>query len=1092
MYPTHLDRILTTSFPIATILEGELPIQPQVTPGWGVSGVLLLLTGAVYTLLGIKNARVHTFFSAAYLASLATTVLIVYVMTLPVSDTIQGAYVVAVAMTGIILGGAATIFKEVTEGLGCMLGGFCLSMWLLCLQEGGLLQGTAAKVIFIACFTLCGFAFYFSRYTRDYALIGMISFGGATVTVLGVDCFSRAGLKEFWAYIWGLNENLFPLGVNTYPLTKGIRVEIAAIVIIFLAGIVSQMKLWRIIKARREKRDAERAAGERDLQREEESVGRQVEGINSRERRQWERAFGEGDGRSVIGSADSGVGDMEMEKKLHYSNGLSSGPHSPRDIIVETMELPMDDSPPAVPPKSPPPPQGLVSKHDGNGMVTVRVARDDLTAKQEVSQEEGPRTWILGPDGEVRPASRVYREDYSRSSAASPTPAVVPLPFRVPAEDGVDDDKSSVAAFAADDGETPIPSKRNSMVNRLSQGSINLLRSFSQRSSGVDGPKRRNTGSCEDLVRPKSNRFDEDNGSIAATIDNESLDDETSTIRDMESPESIEIKAALASSTDATPKRESTRQESKVPEPAIIPKEAEHQDQPAPANVASESVVDNVSDVNQVSDKPVPAESSEASDITPAEDNKPSENGTEAQKAKAKSVASVDSTPVSLTKDRLPRTLSRVAMSYRTNEWAKHLSNAETPEPDTLQISDYVESDEEKPYKEESSVPLDVEDLQLTAENATPAPAPVTRRNSTSMSNYAGARSVSRAMSRQSVLSTAPGSLALDLQGRDSPNGMNYSNNTSSGNRISSALGLRRTGSGLPVHPIVEERDEDESSTRASPTPGESISARVSRANSSSSSVPGEPMVRPPVPGVVSYSSPQTLIGKREMLLRHKAQSPYPPAPTPDLYQPQRPPSEVGSVYNYNAYSGHQNPIIPDDDMPMSQRREIMRHNSMLSLTSSQSMGPRPTSVMGGPSLSAESLPFNSHQPQRHSKLPSQAVRDAQLANFRQSVAADLRAGTPVAGMASNGRETPLPSHNGPHYSLVPGQYNRELEVQRSIDTQRSVLLSQKEAEAQRRESQRWEKEMGDRAFEERMRRGDMLEAHREAMRKLQGGARHA
>ncbi len=187
--------------------------------------------------------------------------LIVYVMTPPVKDALQGGYLVAVVVSGCIVGAASMFFRELTEGLGCALGGFCVSMWLLCLVPGGLLHAVASKAIFIACFTLGGFAFYFSHYTRDWALILMISFSGATVTVLGIDCFSRAGLKEFWAYVWDLNDKLFPLGANTYPVTKGIRVETAAIIILFLFGIISQIKLWKIVRDKREKRAEEEAEG---------------------------------------------------------------------------------------------------------------------------------------------------------------------------------------------------------------------------------------------------------------------------------------------------------------------------------------------------------------------------------------------------------------------------------------------------------------------------------------------------------------------------------------------------------------------------------------------------------------------------------------------------------------------------------------------------------------------------------------------------------------------------------------------------------------------------------------------------------------
>ena len=155
----------------------------------------MLITGVTYTLVGIKNRWIHTFFSTAYITALGVAVLIVYVMNIPVSNAIQGGYVVAVIMSGCAVGAASMFFKELTEGLGCALGGFCVSMWLLCLVPGGLLQSVPSKAIFIAVFTLVGFGFYFSRWTRDWALIGMISFAGATVTVLGIDCYSRAGLK---------------------------------------------------------------------------------------------------------------------------------------------------------------------------------------------------------------------------------------------------------------------------------------------------------------------------------------------------------------------------------------------------------------------------------------------------------------------------------------------------------------------------------------------------------------------------------------------------------------------------------------------------------------------------------------------------------------------------------------------------------------------------------------------------------------------------------------------------------------------------------------------------------------------------------
>ena len=119
----------------------------------------------------------------------------------PVTDAVQGAFLVAAVATGLIFGLLSLIFTEVAEGFGCLLGGFCLSMWFMVLRPGGLIQNSIGKGIFIAAFSILAWSLSFFHRTREYGLIVCISFAGATITVLGIDCFSRAGLKELWLYI---------------------------------------------------------------------------------------------------------------------------------------------------------------------------------------------------------------------------------------------------------------------------------------------------------------------------------------------------------------------------------------------------------------------------------------------------------------------------------------------------------------------------------------------------------------------------------------------------------------------------------------------------------------------------------------------------------------------------------------------------------------------------------------------------------------------------------------------------------------------------------------------------------------------------
>ena len=187
--------------------EDPLPIKPKITPAAGIAGVILMITGAAYAIIGIKHQWLVVFFSSAYLAALGVTVLVIYVMDPPISDAIQGAYMVAAIMTGMVFGGVSLVFKEVTEGLGCLLGGFCVAMWFLVLKPGGLITDTTGKAIMIGVMAAVAWSLSFSQYTRSYGLIVCTSFSGATIAILGIDCFSRAGLKEFWMYIWGVFSN---------------------------------------------------------------------------------------------------------------------------------------------------------------------------------------------------------------------------------------------------------------------------------------------------------------------------------------------------------------------------------------------------------------------------------------------------------------------------------------------------------------------------------------------------------------------------------------------------------------------------------------------------------------------------------------------------------------------------------------------------------------------------------------------------------------------------------------------------------------------------------------------------------------------
>lgn len=1137
---------------LVTITEGELPLTPRITPGLSVAGVILMLTGAAYTLIGIKTQWLHCFLSAGFLAAVGVTVLIIYVMNPPISDGVQGAYVVAATGTGLLLGGAALVFKEVTECLACMLGGFCLAMWLLTLKEGGLLgSGGAGVTIFIAVFAAAGFAGYFSRWTRAHLMITCISLSGATAVVIGIDCFSRAGLKEYWAWIWNINDNLFPFGADTYPLTRGIRVEQAVTIIIAMIGLVSQNKLWLVVKAHRAKKEEERLRIEAENQEHEANVGRDVERATASERKQWEAVYG---GKSPIGvhmSEDSGVGDFYNERKPRNSGTTTTATATRRSTIDEREEIEMAEIPiaeeervgdpvmelPGDQPEPPPKPKTAAEKvldRDADGMVTVRVAVDDVAAGSPAAErEEEEKVWLIGDDGEARLVPKASAE--FRAKASTPTPNLVSLPFRVPAEAaeagaGGDDDQSSIAAIADHDGDLletrSTASKRSSIANRLSVGSADLFRRLSQRSLGrkIDTAARGKSESREDLTSPVK----EDNESIAATLNESDGFSVRAVTPTDERPFSKEIKAELG---DEDTQEKATRK--RPTSEATVSTDILN----SPATDANATRSPDATKFKPSLDSMITSEKASAKQVegsSAVEDESVSKAG--------KSIASeTDSGPISLTKDRLPRGLSKIALSYRTNEWAKHLSNAEMPSPAELRIPHEPEAElTQVKEAEEKAAPVNVDELKKTALDATPPPA---------MPRSVSGMSVQRPANLGVTGSNVPVKSPLHSPSNPDASVASQSQLLPS-QRVSSDV---RRVSGR----AVAEEDDNKSvmstdsrkaarNAAAAALTGEGVSGSSPMSSNGNSTPPSARHIstRPPVPGLVSYDSPQTLIGQRDLLMRKKAS-----VLRPDSVQPGKisPPSsasvsESGSVRGVAptpAYgvvaalpppahanrdhniagsgpnsrrssgtagiSGSALPVVDADDLPLSQRRAMMRQDSRTSVNSG--------SLVGGAN-------FNSHQPQRTSTIPSQAVRESQLASFRQSVQQDLRGGAASGVPAVNANaqlgygggygssSTSLQQQQGPLINSiygVPGtssahslpqhvvRQSYDAEVQRDIDTQRSFMMGQRQAEAQKRETLRTERERAGRMFEQRIRTDrDMMEMHREALRKMQRRASQA
>jgi hypothetical protein len=1003
-----------------------------------VAGVILITTGAVYAFIGLKNKWLHTYLSSAYLASLAVTVLILYVMNPPVSNAIQGAYFVAITMTGLVLGGAALVFKEMTEGLGCLFGGFCLAMWLLVLSPGGLLTSTGSISIFITSFTVVIYATSFNHYTRPYSLIGSIPFGGATVVVLGIDCFSKAGLKEFWAYIWNLNTNLFPLGATTYPLTRGIRVEIVATIAIFLAGIISQLRLWKIIQSRREQRAAERLDAERNLREEESNLGQRVKRANARDRGEWEAVYGDKD--VTVPSMDSGSGSVCSPKNRHGSI-VTSLPHS-SDEQIEMEEI---SSPPTMTGA------GLVMGNRGqDGGVIVRVIAEDIPTIQlgddghPIQIDEIPENdttarnstrkshatdegiWIVGSDGEARPSRHNSKRSSKQTSGA---PGIIPLPFTVPNDEG-EDDRSSVATFADDD------SKR--LAKQISQASL-LLRNLSKRSQRNSQVMSRPTSvSTEKLVVPHE---DDDRASIAATVDDMTEDEGTQNLlgeSPLQSP-MVEKYDETEHKEHSSPQLSPTRSEFvTVDQRSLTPLQQNHvattpievpntqatetRVNPGPQKTNGDSEPKEgfmeQSSTGTKGDESLRSSTDSKSKSLEAASASAQKPGQEAEITEKRNTATL--TPelqnASLIKDSLPSAVSKVVASYRTNEWAKHLSSAEAPEIEVLRISDYLVESGSK--VDEVPAPVHVEELQQTA-SGPGDPAPV--RSVSQASKYSKTQRASKNNSYISLALTPGIQYPSTLENHSQPD-LQQSLNSLSASQYN-MRSLRNSSAPVIGETLVESPTEDEFPSQAL----------------AQSQVTSSPARLTPPPFVQTTST--TLLGRRDALLRSRPSFGHTSfTPIHDTTS-----SRVPSETNSPTYD----PRLDDDNLSLSARRKVLRQSSL------QIAPPVPTStpLVSLPHLLQKPIPPTTTLPHRKSLTLTPEAREAQLASWRASVQAELYA-------PSVPKQT-IERHRS---ALLQGRSQAELE--RIVEMQKRGIM--------------------DNVFNERMRSGGMLEAHREALKRMQ------
>lgn len=208
----------------------------------------------------------------------------------PPSKTVRGMFVLASAVAGIAGGGISIFFwKAARYGIGGW-GGFSLALFINCLNAGGVVKPIGYRwILYMGC-AVVGFVLCTIPKIHYHVLLTSTAFVGASALMLGVDCYTTAGLKEF--YVWNLGfDSLFPKYTNNgiqFPVTQAMQIELGLMGALALIGVAVQLRVLRVLQYKLR----EIALEQKKLDEEAEAQASSRLALLAREREEWEKEHG--------------------------------------------------------------------------------------------------------------------------------------------------------------------------------------------------------------------------------------------------------------------------------------------------------------------------------------------------------------------------------------------------------------------------------------------------------------------------------------------------------------------------------------------------------------------------------------------------------------------------------------------------------------------------------------------------------------------------------------------------------------------------------------------------------------------------------
>ncbi|KAH9465310.1 hypothetical protein MJO29_007051 [Puccinia striiformis f. sp. tritici] len=345
---------------LAEFNSSEVPLHTKITVPFSILGVILIVSGAPMCFWGGRNRWSSYFLTGAYVAALIVMIPILRFGVIEKehspSDVVQGIFVLVCFVSAVGAGAMGVIFWKGTRFIVGAGGGFVISLFILSLHSNSLINPIGLRwILILGCIAL-GFVLATIPVLTIHVTLFATAAMGAAAVVLGIDCFTAGGLKEFWLYNVGF-EALFP-HLNYFPFTVIIQAELGVMGAIFVMGAAIQWRLLEIIM----KKINELKQIDQDRELEEEAAAYRQSMLLDADLALWEKRHGDDDDKTTAKrTVDTPNSPITSDSRRPISKTYSQRPSSKAYSHRQSSRLSYELVPRLSDPFAPAPPQSHYS-----------------------------------------------------------------------------------------------------------------------------------------------------------------------------------------------------------------------------------------------------------------------------------------------------------------------------------------------------------------------------------------------------------------------------------------------------------------------------------------------------------------------------------------------------------------------------------------------------------------------------------------------------------------------------------------------------------------------------------------------------------